>query len=102
YLTLYNRRRSFGIYRALGMDYKCMYKSIFSELNRYAFICSAIACALLYVLNLQTGDLPIFVSKISIIVLLYLALVAANYYASRRISILFKEKNIYNLIKYRE
>lgn len=102
YLVFYKRRLTFSIYRAIGMDFKSIYKIVSDELKRYAFICIGIFCWLLFIQYLLIGNLQIFISGMIFLGVAFIALIYAGYYAAKKISGLFREENLHNLLQYKE
>lgn len=102
YLMFYKRRVSLGIYRSLGIDYQCMFKIIQNELKRYILICILFSFILLLVQNAFLGNTSLLLKGVCFLFITYIALTLVSYFAAKKLSKLFKDENIYELIRYKE
>jgi len=102
YFSLLDRRKTLGLYQALGMDNKVIFRSVFLELCIYSAVCIIAATILNLVLSLFTHDSSLLRDAILPLTILLVVFIAISYWTANRMIRFLQSGSIYSVLRREE
>ena len=102
YFSLLDRRKTLGIYQALGMDNRIIFRSVFLELCIYSAVCIVGATIFNLVLSLFTHDSSLLRDAILPFPILFAVFIAISWWTANRMIRFLQSGSIYSVLRQEE